>query len=125
MVQEKKILMIELQSKERECQQLTEMVEEQASILEKKMSGKQKEIEALQKELWSKESDLQSIQQEARRLQEEFLTALAEMREKHKEIIQLRKENKTLSFPKTEPVSKPIHFAVDLGSGKTEREVCI
>ena len=115
MVQEKKILMIDLQSKERECQQLTEMVEEQASILEKKISGKQKE-------LWSKESDLQSIQQEARRLQEEFLTALAELRERHKEIIQLRKENKTLS---TEPVSKPIHFAVDLGSEKMERKVCI
>ena len=110
--------MIDLQSKERECQQLTEMVEEQASILEKKISGKQKE-------LWSKESDLQSIQQEARRLQEEYLTALAKLRERHREIIQLRKENKTLSFSKTEPVSKPIHFAVDLGSEKMERKVCI
>ena len=117
--------MMELQSKEKECQQLTEMVGEQASILEKKINRKQKEIEALQKELWSKESDLQSIQQEARRLQEEFLTTLAELREKHKEIIQLRKENKTLSFSKKEPVSKPIHSAVDLRSEKAEIKVCI
>ena len=106
--------MVELQSKQRECQQLTEMWEKQASLLEKKINRQQKEIEALQKMLWSKESDLQSIQQEAGRLQEEFLTALAELREKHKKIIQLSR-----CFSEKEPVT------VDLRSDRTERKVCI
>ena len=128
-VQEKKILEIELQSKRKECQLLSEMKEKDAvlnSMLDEKISGKQKEIETLEKELQKRESDLQSAQQEASRWQEELLRVQAYLKEKHKEVVQLKKENEKLSCSyniEKEQVSKLIQLTVDLRADKLEREV--
>ena len=128
-VQEKKILEIELQSKRKESQLLSEMKEKDAvlnSMLDEKISGKQKEIETLEKELQKRESDLQSAQQEASRWQEELLTVQADLKEKHKEVVQLKKENEKLSCSysiEKEQVSKLIQLTFDLRSDKLEIEV--
>ena len=128
-VQEKKILAIELQSRERECQLLSEMKEKDAvlnSVLDEKISRKQEEIETLEKELQKRESDLQSAQQEATRWQEELLKVQAELKEKHKEVIQLKKENEKLSCSysiEKEQVSKLIQLTVDLRADKLEIQV--
>ena len=128
-VQEKKILEIELQSKQKECQLLSEMKEKDASLslmLEEKIDGKEKEIETLEKELQKRESDLQSAQQEASRWQEELLKVQTELKEKHNEVIQLKKENENLSCSyniEKEQVSKFIQLTVDLRADKLEIEV--
>ena len=128
-VQEKKILEIELQSKRKECQLLSEMKEKDASLssmLEEKIDRKKKDIETLEKELQKRESDLQSAQQEASRWQEELLKVQTELKEKHKEVIQLEKENENLSCSyniEKEQVSKLIQLTVDLRADKLEIEV--
>ena len=128
-VQEKKILKIELQSKRKECQLLSEIKEKDASlslVLEEKINGKQKEIETLEKELQKRESDLHSAQQEARRWQEDLLKAKAELKEKDKQVIQLKKENENLSSSyniEKEQLSKLIQLTVDLRSDKLEIQV--
>ena len=128
-VQEKKILTIELQSKQKECQLLSEMKEKDASLssmLDEKINGKEKEIETLEKELQKRESDLESAQQEARKWQEELLKARADLKERDKEVIQLKKENEKLSCSysiEKEQVSKLIQLTVDLRSDKLEIEV--
>ena len=128
-VQDKKILEIELQSKQKECQLLSEMKEKDAvlnSVLDEKISRKQKEIETLEKELQKRESDLQSAQQEATRWQEELLKVQTELKEKHKEVIQLKKENEKLSCSysiEKEQVSKLIQLTVDLRADKLEIQV--
>ena len=128
-VQEKKILEIELQSKQKECKLLSEMKEKDAVLnlmLDKKISAKQKEIQTLEKELQKRESDLQSAQQEASRWQEELLKVQTELKEKHKEVIQLKKENENLSCSyniEKEQVSKLIQLTVDLRADKLEIQV--
>ena len=135
-VQEKKILTIELQSKQRECQLLqkecqllSEMKEKDAvlnSMLDEKISGKQKEIESLEKQLQKRESDLQSAKQEAGRWQEELLKARTNLKEKDQEVIQLKNEYEKLSCSysiEKEQVSKLIQLTVDLRSDKLEMEV--
>ena len=128
-VQDKKILEIELQSKQKECQLLSEMKEKDAvlnSVLDEQISRKQKEIQTLEKELQKRESDLQSAQQEASRWQEELLKVQTELKEKHKEVIQLKKENENLSCSysiEKEQVSKLIQLTVDLRADKLEIEV--
>ena len=137
-VQERKILTIELQSKQRECQLLqkecqllSEMKEKDAllnSMLDEKISEKQKEIEALEKQLQKRGSDLQSVQQEAGRWQEELLNARTNLKERDKEVIQLKKECEKLSCSysiEKEQVSKLIQLTVDLRSDKQETEVSI
>ena len=128
-VQEKKILTIELQSKQRECQLLSEMKEKDAvlnSMLDEKINGKQKEIESLEKQLQKRESDLQSAKQEAGRWQEELLKARTNLKEKDQEVIQLKNEYEKLSCSysiEKEQVSKLIQLTVDLRSDKQETEV--
>ena len=128
-VQEKKILEIELQSKQKECQLLTEMKEKNASLssmLDKKICGKQKELETLEKGLQKGESEFQSAQQEASRCQEELLKVQRQMKEKHKEVMQLKKENEKLSCSyniEKEQVSKLIQLTVDLRADKLEIQV--
>ena len=132
-VQEKKILTIELQSKQRECQLLqkecqllSEMKEKDAvlnSMLVEKINGKQKEIESLEKQLQKRESDLQFAKQEAGRWQEELLKARTNLKEKDQEVIQLKKEYEKLSCSysiEKEQVSKLIQLTVDLRSDKQE-----
>ena len=128
-VQEKKILEIELQSKQRECQLLSKLIEKDVSLssmLDEKISGKQKEIETLEKELQKRESDLESAQQEAGKCQNELLKVQAELKEKHKEVTLLKKENEKLSCSysiEKEQVSKLIQLTVDLRSDKLAMEV--
>ena len=128
-VQDKKILEIELQSKQKECQLLSEMKEKDAVLnlmLDEKISAKQKEIQTLEKQLQKRESDLQSAQQKASRWQEELLKVQAELKEKHKEVVQLKKENEKLSCSysvEKEQVSKLIQLTVDLRADKLEIEV--
>ena len=107
-VQEKKILEIELQSKQKECQLLSKLVEKDVS---------------LSSMVEKRESDLQSAQQEAGRCQKELLKVQAELKEKHKEVAQLKKDNEKLSCfysIEKEQVSKLIQLTVDLRSDKQE-----
>ena len=128
-VQEKKILEIELQSKQRECQLLSEMKEKDTvlnSMLNEKISGKQKEIETLEQELQKREYDLKSAQQEASKCQKELLKVQAELKERHNEFTQLKKKNEKLSCSysiEKEQVSKLIQLTFDLRSDKQETEV--
>ena len=136
-VQEKKILELELQSKKQECQQLSEMKQKDASLSEKdalissllqeKISWKQKEIESLEKELKKKESDLQSAQQEAKRQENELLKTQAELKEKQVEVKQLKRVNENLSCSyntEKKHISELVQLTVDLTSQKREMEVC-
>ena len=133
-VQEKKILEIELQSKQRECQLLTEMQEKDAAkgaviklLLEEKISGKQKEIKTLVKELQEKESELQSARQEAKMQQDDLLKTRAELKEKHQEVKHLKEKNEKLACSynvRKEQVSKLIQLTVALSHDKMEMEVC-
>ena len=128
-VQEKKILEIELQSKRKECQLLSEMKEKDASLssmLAEKIDGKEKEIETLEKELQKRESDLQSAQQAARKWQEELLNARADLKERDKEVKRSKKENEKLSCSyniEKEQISKLIQLTADLRADKLEIEV--
>ena len=133
-VQEKKILEIELQAKQRECQLLSEMQEKDAkkdadvkALLEEKISRKQKEIEALVKGLEEKESDLQSARQEAEMQQDDLLKARAELKEKHQEVKHLKEKNEKLACSynvRKEQISKLIQLTVTLSHDKMEMEVC-
>ena len=126
-VQEKKILMIELQSKQRECQLLSEIKAKDAA-LEEKINKKKKKIEKLEKELQRKESDLQSALQEAKIWQEKLSRTQVELKKKHEEVKELReeKEKLTCSFNiEQEQVSKLVQLTVTLTSEKTEMEVCM
>ena len=138
LVQEKKILTIELQSRERECQLLSEMKEQGAAhskrneahiaMIEEKINKKRRKIEKLKEELQGKESDLQSALQEAKIWQEKLSQAQVELKKKHEEVKELReeKEKLTCSFNiEKEQVSKLVQLTVTLTSEKTEMEVCI
>ena len=135
-VQEKKILEIELQSKQKECQLLSEIRAKDAvhsekdavisTILEEKISQKQKEIEILIKELHKKNTDLQSAQQEAKMKQEELLKARTELKKKHKVVKELKEKNEKLSCSynvRKEQVSKLIQLIVALSSDESETKV--
>ena len=126
-VQDKRILAIELQSKQKECQLLSEIKAKDAahsekdavinSMLEEKISEKHKEIGILEKKPERKESDLQSAQQEARKWHEELLNARAELKEKVKEVKQLKEDSEKLSCSynvRKKQVSKLIQLTVTL-----------
>ena len=128
-VQEKKILEIKLQSKETECQLLSE-IKAKDTALEEKINKKRKKVEKLKKELQAKESDLQSYLQsalqEAKTWREELSQAQVELKKKHEEVKELReeKEKLTCSFNiEQEQVSKLVQLTVTLTSEKTEMEV--
>ena len=130
-VQEKKILEIKLESKQKECQLLSEIKAKDAAhsaILEEEISKNEKKIEQLEKELQRKESELKSALQEAKTWQEKLSQAQVELKKKHEEVKELReeKEKLTCSFNiEMEQVSKLVQLTVTLTSEKTEMEVCI
>ena len=126
-VQDKKVLEIKLQSKQTECQLLSE-IKARDSALEEKISKKRKKVEKLQKELQRKESDLQSALQEAKTWQEKLSQAQVELKKKDEEVKELReeKEKLTCSFNiEQDQVSKLVQLTVTLTSEKTEMEVCM
>ena len=129
-VQEKEILELELQFKKKECQQLSEMKEKDASLSEKDAvisSMLQKEINWKQKEIESLEKELQSAQQEAKRQENELLKAQAELKEKQVEVEQLKRVNENLSCSyntEKKHISELVQLTVDLTSQKREMEVC-
>jgi len=132
-----------LESKQQECQLLSEMrdlatasmrdskkqqeKEEAYRILvEEKIAKKRKKIDKLEQELQQKHSDLQSAQEEARSLDKKLLRARAELQRKHKEIQQLQKENEQLACScniEKEKVSKLVQITVALTSDKKKVEV--
>ena len=132
-VHQREILRIELQSKQKEYQLLSEkdksLSEKDAVIssrLREKIEWKQKEIESLEKELEKKESDLESAQIEAKRQQKQLSKAQAELKEKCKEVEQLKEANEKLSCSyniKKEQVSKLFQLTDDLTSDKRDIEV--
>ena len=126
-VQEKKVLEIELQSKQTECQLLSE-IKARDSALEEKISKKRKKIEKLKKKLQAKESDLHSSLENAKKWQEELSQAQVELKEKHEEVKELREEKEKLACSfniEQEQVSKLVQLTVTLTSEKTEMEVCM
>ena len=130
-VQEKKVLEIKLQSKETECQLLSEIKAKDAA-LEEKINKKREKIEKLKKELQAKESDLQSYLQsalqEAKTWREELSQAQVELKEKHEEVKELREEKEKLTCLfniEQEQASKLVQLTVTLTSEKTEMEVCM
>ena len=138
LVQEKKILTIKLQSKEREYQLLSEMKEKDAAhskrdaahivMIEEKINKKRKKIERLKEKLRRKKSDLQSALQEAKKKQKELSQAQVELKKKDEEVKQLHEEKEKLSCSfniKQEQVSKLVQLTVTLTSEKTEMEVCM
>jgi len=140
---ERNITNKKFESKQRECQLLSEMrdlaiasmrdskkhqeKEEAYRILvEEKIAKKRKKIDKLEQELWQKDSDLQSAQEEARSLNEKLLQARAELETKHKEMQQLQKENEELACSyniEKEKVSKLVQITVALTADKKKIEV--
>ena len=98
------------------------------SMLEEKISEKHKEIETLEKELQKREYNLQSAQQEARKWQEELLNARAKLKEKVKEVKQLKEDSEKLSCSynvRKKQVSKLIQLTVTLPWDKMAIKVCV
>ena len=144
---EKNSLRKELESKERECQLLTEMhdtikakdkqalaynklLEEKhqkdLELLEEKIIKKRKKIKKLKEELQRKESELQSAQQEARTQQAELSDLQAQLRRKHDDMKNLRNENKKLASScnsAREQVSDLVQLTLTLSSDKGKMEV--
>jgi len=127
---EKDILKIKLQSKQKECELLSEIKAKDAAhhaILEE-INKERKKIEKLKKELQRKESDLQSALQEAKTWREELSQAQVELKKKHEEVKELRekKEKLTCSFNiEQKQVSKLVQLTVTLTSKIEEMEVCM
>ena len=133
-VQEKKILLMELESKQMELQQLSELKEKYAADIEKKpfysakISKKRLKIKKLEKELQRKKSNLQSALQEAQKMQKELSQAQVEMKKKDEEVKQLHEEKEKMACSfniEQEQVSKLVQFITTLTSEKTEMEVCM
>ena len=136
-----------LESKQGECQLLSEIrdvltecvqgsmkehrkLQENESayriLLEKKIDKKMKKIEKLEEELRQKDSDLQLAQKEARSLNEELSQARADLEKKHEEVKQLQKKNEELACSyniEKEQVSKLVQIAVTLTADKEKVEV--
>ena len=130
-VQENKILLMELDSKQMELRLLSELKEKYAADIEKKpfyiakISKKRLKIKKLEKELQRKKSDLQSALQEGQKMQKELSQAQVEMKKKDEEVKQLHEEKEKMACSfniEQEQVSKLI---TTLTSEKTEMEVCM
>ena len=129
----------ELESKERECQLLTEMrdtikakekLEEKhqkdLELLEEKIIKKRKKIKKLKEELQRKESELQAAQQEARTQQAELSDLRAQLKKKHHDMKSLQSENKKLASScnsAREQVSDLVQLTLTLSSDKGKMEV--
>ena len=137
----------ELESKERECQLLTEMrdtikakdkqalaynklLEEKhqkdLELLEEKITRKQKKIKKLKEELQRKEFELQTAQQEARTQQGELSQLQAQLKKKHDDMKNSQSENKKLASScnsAREQVSDLVQLTVTLSSDKGKMEV--
>ena len=132
--QERNILKMELDHKQKELQLLYEMKEKYAADVEKnsfysgKISKKRLKIKKLEKKLQRKKSELHSAMQEANKLQEELLQAQVKLKEKHEEVKRLHEEKEKLSCSfniEREQVSKLVQLISTLTSEKEEMEVCM
>ena len=130
-VQEKRILQMELDSKQRELRLLSELKEKYAADVEKKqfysakISKKSLKIKKLEKELQRKKSNLQSALQEAQKMQNELSQAQVELKKKDEEVKQLHEEKEKMACffnIEQEQVSKLVQL---ITSEKTEMEVCM
>ena len=144
---EKNSLRKELESKERECQLLTEMrdtikaKDQQASaynklleekhqkdleLLEEKIIKKRKKIKKLKEELQRKDSELQAAQQEARTQQAELSDLQAQLKKKHDDMKSLQSKNEKLASScnsAREQVSELVQLTLTLSSDKGKMEV--
>ena len=144
-VHERNITKEKLESKQRECQLLSEMrdvltegmrdskTKDQEkevayrTLLEEKITKKKKKIEKLEEELQQKDVNLKSAQQKARSLDEKLLQARAELKVKHEEVKQLQKKTEELTCScniEKERVSKLVQVTVALTADKKKIEVC-
>ena len=133
-VQENKILLMELDSKQMGLRLLSELKEKYAADIEKKtfysakISKKRLKIKKLEKELQRKKSDLQSALQEAQKMQKELSQAQVEMKKKDEEVKQLHEEKEKMACSfniEQEQISKLVELITTLTSEKTEMEVCM
>ena len=122
----------ELESKQRECQLLTEMCDmmekDSASekLLEEKITKKLKKIKKLKVELERKESELQAAQQRARAQQEELSDLQAQLKRKHDDMQMLQSANENLTSScnsARQEVSKLVELTLILSSDKRKIEV--
>ena len=130
-VQEKRVIEIELQSKQRECQLLSQLMSESrekdeviTTLLEEKIQRNLEDAENLEKELKRKESDLESAHQESRTRQEELSQARADLKMKHEEVQNIQQEYEKLTSCYDigmEQLSKLIQL---LAADKEEMQVC-
>ena len=125
LAQEKSMLKMELNIKERECQLLCSMQEKDAynQDLQKKIDKKRKKIKNLKQELQKKECELHSAMQEVQTQQEALLQSQEELKKQHEKVMQLQREKEKLdSFYniEKEQVSKIVQILV---SDKEEMQV--
>ena len=123
----------ELESKQRECQLLTEMCNmikgkdsAYKKLLEEKIIKKQQKIKKLKEELERKESELQAAQQRARAQQEELSDLRAQLKRKHDDMKDLQSEKEKLASScnsAREKVSELVQLTLTLSSDKRKIEV--
>ena len=123
----------ELESKQRECQLLTEMCDmikgkdsAYKKLLEEKITKKQKKIKKLKEDLERKESELQAAQQRARAQQEELSDLRAQLKRKHDDMQKLQSANENLTSScnsAREKVSELVELTLTLSSDKRKIEV--
>ena len=115
----------ELKIKERECELLCAMQEEDAynQVLQKKIGKKRKKIRSLIEKLQKQEIKLQSAVQEVHPKQEELSLAQKELKKQHDQLMQLQRETEELARSyniEKEQVSKIVQLLV---SDKEEMQV--
>ena len=125
LTQEKSILEMELNIKERECQLLCSMQEKDAynQDLQKRIDKKRKKIKSLKQELQKKECEFQSALQEVQTKQEALLQSQEELKKQHEKVMQLQREKENLDCfynIEKEQVSKIVQILV---SDKEEMQV--
>ena len=125
-VQEKMNFEMELKVKERECQVLCAMQEEDEvsnQFLKMKVDKKEEEIKRLKEELQSMNGELQSALQEAQTRQKGLSQAQKELKKQNEEVIQLQREKEELAWSyniEKKQVSKIVQLLV---SDKEEMQV--
>lgn len=126
--EEKSIIKMELEFKEKECQLLSELKEsgKYHRFLERKIAKKKEKTKRLKEELQKKECEFLSVQKEAQKLQEELSQARAEVKKKHEEMEWLKREKEKLAYSynmKREHISHLVQTLVALSSNKEEIKV--
>ena len=126
-VQEKKIIEIELQSKRQLLSQLrseSKKDEVITTLLEEKIQRNVEDAEKLEKELKRKESDLVSAQQESRTRQEELSQARAELKRKHVEVQEIQQEYEKLASCYDIGMEQRSKLIQLLAADKEDMQVC-